>query len=202
MTIPGRVAMRLCCELLAALDFVHKLELVHCDVKPGNILLDGEGSLLLSDFGSVVATCCAYTSQVCYKVSSLWYRAPELILGADRFGPEVDVWGAGCCAFELLTGLHAFAGASEEATLFKIYQRCGAPQRRSTLRTLRHFRNGVRREKRPREFLREPMLGHKLTNFGQYVLSRMLQTDPMRRPPAATGALFATEELAKSWSYV
>ena len=49
MTIPGRVAMRLCCELLAALDFVHKLELVHCDVKPGNILLDGEGSLLLSD---------------------------------------------------------------------------------------------------------------------------------------------------------
>ena len=202
MTIPGRVAMRLCCELLAALDFVHTLELVHCDVKPGNILLDAEGSLLLSDFGSVVATCCACTTGLPAKVCSMWYRAPELLLGTDNFGPAIDVWGAGCCTFELLAGYSPFPGDSEADMVFKIFQRCGAPERHSSLRALQHFWRCPNRGRKRHVFLGEVSLTRKLTNLGEFLLSRMLETDPMWRSPAAVGALFSTEQLAKSWSYV
>jgi serine/threonine protein kinase len=62
-----------------------------------------------------------------YEVVTLWYRAPELLLGANRYSAAVDVWSVGCIFAEMATGIPLFAGRSDIDQLFKIFQRRGTP---------------------------------------------------------------------------
>lgn len=62
-----------------------------------------------------------------YEVVTLWYRAPELLIGANRYSASVDVWSVGCIFAEMATGLPLFPGRSDIDQLFKIFQRRGTP---------------------------------------------------------------------------
>ena len=62
-----------------------------------------------------------------YEVVTLWYRAPELLLGAERYSTAVDIWSVGCIFAEMATGLPLFPGRSDIDQLFKIFQRRGTP---------------------------------------------------------------------------
>jgi serine/threonine protein kinase len=61
------------------------------------------------------------------EVVTLWYRAPELLLGANRYCGPVDVWSIGCIFFEMLSGYALFPGRSDIDQLFKIFQKRGTP---------------------------------------------------------------------------
>mmetsp|Transcript_5743 Transcript_5743/g.13242 ORF Transcript_5743/g.13242 Transcript_5743/m.13242 type:complete len:526 (+) Transcript_5743:109-1686(+) len=111
-------------NILDGLYACHSRNMLHRDLKPQNILVGHDGSLKIADFGlarmAVPRTCTL-------DVVTLWYRCPELLLGAQRYGFEVDCWSAGCVIAEVATSRALFPGDSEVGTLFKIFQLLGTP---------------------------------------------------------------------------
>lgn len=114
-------------QMLDALWFCHQNRVIHRDLKPQNVLLSEDGSLVkLADFGLARAydmPLCTYT----HEVVTLWYRAPEILLGEKHYTPAVDVWSVGCILAELVTGKPLFRGESELDQLVKIFQIVGTP---------------------------------------------------------------------------
>eukprot|EP00930_Biecheleria_cincta_P022905 TRINITY_DN1662_c0_g2_i2.p1 TRINITY_DN1662_c0_g2~~TRINITY_DN1662_c0_g2_i2.p1 ORF type:complete len:755 (-),score=101.95 TRINITY_DN1662_c0_g2_i2:186-2375(-) len=113
-------------DLLAGTYACHCRSMVHRDLKPQNILVDHDGTMKLADFGlsrMIVSPLRSHT----LDVVTLWYRAPEILLGAQRYGFEVDIWSAGCILAEMCIGHALFAGDSEIGTIFKIFQVLGTP---------------------------------------------------------------------------
>jgi dual specificity tyrosine-phosphorylation-regulated kinase 2/3/4 len=97
-------------QVFDTLRHLHANNVVHCDVKPENLLLSGLGSakVKLIDFGSS----CFVHRQVFGYVQSRYYRAPEVLLGIP-YGSEIDVWSLACVLFELAMGKPLFAGKTQ-----------------------------------------------------------------------------------------
>jgi hypothetical protein len=97
---PARVAL-VAKQILSGLSFVHGVGVLHCDLKPENLLLSSYGRCRVKviDFGSS----CFITDHLTSYIQSRSYRAPEVMLG-NAYGPKIDVWSLGCILFELLTG--------------------------------------------------------------------------------------------------
>jgi cyclin-dependent kinase 2 len=95
-------------------------------MKPQNLLLDNNGIIKLADFGlarSISLPIRTYT----HEVVTLWYRAPEILMGARLYGPAVDVWSIGCIFVEMATKRALFPGDSEIDQLFRIFRTLGTP---------------------------------------------------------------------------
>mmetsp|Transcript_15167 Transcript_15167/g.27463 ORF Transcript_15167/g.27463 Transcript_15167/m.27463 type:complete len:1219 (-) Transcript_15167:76-3732(-) len=109
-------------QILVSLAFIHKLGLVHSDVKPENILLSSysRSKVKLIDFGS---SCYLSDRQSSY-IQSRSYRAPEVILGLPYNG-KIDVWSLGCVIAEMYTGLVTFQNDSIVSMLSRIESICG-----------------------------------------------------------------------------
>ena len=114
-------------QMLAGIAYCHAHRVLHRDLKPQNLLIDrARGGLKLADFGLAWAfglPVRAYT----HEVVTLWYRAPEILLGAQHYSTPVDVWSIGCIFAELVTGRPLFPGDSEIDELFKIFRVLGTP---------------------------------------------------------------------------
>ncbi|HEX5610312.1 MAG TPA: serine/threonine-protein kinase [Solirubrobacterales bacterium] len=103
---PGR-AVRLLSQVAEALDAAHAAGIVHRDVKPHNILIEGERAYL-SDFGLAKAYAETGSGTGASVVGTVEYMAPEQWRG-ERVGPEADVYALGCVLYEALTGIAPFA---------------------------------------------------------------------------------------------
>ncbi|CAB4058041.1 DYRK2_3_4 [Lepeophtheirus salmonis] len=88
-------------SLLQCLDLLYRSRIIHCDLKPENVLLkqQGRSGIKVIDFGSS----CYEQQRVYTYIQSRFYRAPEVILGA-KYGTPIDMWSLGCILAELLTG--------------------------------------------------------------------------------------------------
>jgi serine/threonine-protein kinase len=100
--------LRLAAEVASGLDALHGLDLVHRDVKPGNIMLAEDGTAALTDFG--LAKGAAYTAltRPGEVLGTPHYLAPELIEGADAT-PATDIYALGCAVFECVAGRPPFS---------------------------------------------------------------------------------------------
>jgi len=100
-------------------------------LKPQNMLINTTTrQIKIADFGMArkfVSPNGPYTGEVV----TLWYRGPELMLGACMYEASADIWSLGCIAFELATGKPLFPGESEIGTLFKIFELLGTPTEES-----------------------------------------------------------------------
>jgi serine/threonine protein kinase len=124
-------------QLLSAIRFCHSEEIIHRDVKPQNIMIDARQELKLCDFGSAISFHNEYYDffDLCigntHNVQTLWYRAPEIMLGINRYSFCIDIWSIGCVMFELLTEKTLFPGSSEIGQLYKIFEILGTPNEES-----------------------------------------------------------------------
>eukprot|EP00892_Ulva_mutabilis_P005218 jgi/Ulvmu1/3068/UM015_0108.1 len=112
-------------QILECLCETRKANIIHCDLKPENVLLeDALGtSCKVIDFGSA----CFEERTVYSYIQSRFYRSPEVLLGASRYTSRVDMWSLGCLAAELFLGLPLYPGVSDYDMLRRVTESVGAP---------------------------------------------------------------------------
>ena len=117
-------------QLVSAVAFLHSRCVLHRDLKLSNLLYTNSGVLKLADFGLARSSSPAGSGALTPRVVTLWYRAPELLLGCCTYGAPVDAWATGCIAGELLRREPLFPGADEADTFRRIVALLGAPTER------------------------------------------------------------------------
>jgi serine/threonine protein kinase len=113
-------------QLLKGICFCHQHRVLHRDLKPQNLLIDRKGNLKIGDFGLARAVGIPLRTYT-HEVVTLWYRAPEILLGGRQYSTPVDVWSIGCIFAEMVTCSPLFPGDSEIDQLFKIFRCLGTP---------------------------------------------------------------------------
>ena len=122
-------------QILEGVCFLHSHNVMHRDIKAANILMNNKGEIKLADFGlarntiDVTLLDATEGKSMLYTnpVVTLWYRAPELLLGSKKYTPAIDIWSVGCCFAELLNSKSLFNGGNEKKMMEQIFQKCGTP---------------------------------------------------------------------------
>ncbi|XP_076014430.1 cyclin-dependent kinase-like 5 isoform X2 [Genypterus blacodes] len=122
--VPTEKARSYIYQLIKAIHWCHKHDIVHRDIKPENLLISSEDILKLCDFGFARNLSEGTDANYTEYVATRWYRSPELLLGAP-YGKAVDMWSVGCILGELSDGQPLFPGESEIDQLFTIQKVLG-----------------------------------------------------------------------------
>ncbi|KAK9464679.1 kinase-like domain-containing protein [Lipomyces arxii] len=128
-------------QLLQGIAFCHDNRVLHRDLKPQNLLINNKGQLKLGDFGLARAFGIPVNT-FSNEVVTLWYRAPDVLLGSRTYSTSIDMWSAGCIMAEMYTGRPLFPGTTNEDQLLKIFRLMGTPSERTWLNItqLPHYR--------------------------------------------------------------
>ncbi|XP_072968151.1 cell division control protein 2 homolog isoform X2 [Typha angustifolia] len=114
-------------QILHGIAYCHSHRVLHRDLKPQNLLIDRcTNALKLADFGLARAFGIPVRTFT-HEVVTLWYRAPEILLGSRHYSTPVDVWSIGCIFAEMVNQRPLFPGDSEIDELFKIFRVLGTP---------------------------------------------------------------------------
>lgn len=129
-------------QVLAGLKYIHSANVLHRDLKPGNLLVNSDCELKICDFGLARG----YSSDpnknagfLTEYVATRWYRAPEIMLSFQNYTKAIDVWSVGCILAELLGGKPIFKGRDHVDQLCQILKYLGTPPE-ETLRRIRSQR--------------------------------------------------------------
>ncbi|XP_005047925.1 PREDICTED: cyclin-dependent kinase-like 1 isoform X4 [Ficedula albicollis] len=138
--VPEYLVKSITWQTLQAVNFCHKHNCIHRDVKPENILITKHSVIKLCDFGFariLTGPSDYYTDYVATR----WYRCPELLVGDTQYGPPVDVWAIGCVFAELLSGAPLWPGRSDADQLYLIRRTLGdlIPRHQQVLSTNQFF---------------------------------------------------------------
>jgi len=170
-------------QLLRGVAFCHEHRVLHRDLKPQNLLINRKGELKLADFGLARAFGIPVRSYS-HEVVTLWYRAPDVLMGSRKYSTPIDLWSAGCIFAEMATGRPLFPGGSVQDELLKIFKILGTPTQQiwSSITELPEYKGDFP--------LHSPQ---KLTSVvsgldadGYDLLEKLLQYDPNKRLTAAS----------------
>ena len=113
-------------QMLKATTHLYKHNILHRDLKPANMLINSNDVLKLCDFGlarGIDVPIRMYTNEVV----TLWYRAPDILLGSKLYDISVDIWSIGCIFAEMLLGIPMFLGKNENEQLDRMFLLLGTP---------------------------------------------------------------------------
>lgn len=171
-------------QLLRGLAELHRLQILHRDLKPQNVLVDEEPALRvrIADLGLARAAnlpAQLYTTEV----TTLWYRAPEVLLGCQTYTDAIDVWSVGCIVGELVRGAPLFPAADARDALQRQVEALGFPADWPGAPALPHWPLiAALRDWAPAPLC---MLLPELDAAGLDFVAALLAMDPARRPSAA-----------------
>lgn len=186
-------------QLLKGTGFCHENRVLHRDLKPQNLLINKRGELKLGDFGLARAFGIPVNT-FSNEVVTLWYRAPDVLMGSRTYSTSIDVWSCGCIMAEMLSGVPLFRGRDNNDQLNQILRILGTPDE-ATLRriaaesvclTPRHAfhqfltQSLLQPEIQLRPFPRTPKIPFssmypKVAPLALDLLEKLLQFDPSRR---------------------
>jgi len=169
-------------QILRGLTHCHHHNVMHRDMKASNILMNNRGELKLADFGLSRERPEREGDRMTQRVITLWYRAPELLLGSPRYDFAVDMWSAGCIFAELLNRKPILQGKDEQEQVKLIFRRCGTPTEETwpgctKLKWYSHF---VKRDQPGHKGNLRETFGH-LPPDALNLLEQMLTLDPAKR---------------------
>ncbi|OTB08405.1 hypothetical protein M426DRAFT_183402 [Hypoxylon sp. CI-4A] len=174
-------------QLASGVAYLHDHWILHRDLKTSNLLLNNRGQLKIADFGMARYVGDPAPPKLTQLVVTLWYRAPELLLGTRTYGAAVDMWSVGCIFGELLTREPLLQGKTEVDELSRVFELCGIPTDDSwpgfrRLPNARHLRlpKSSAANTGPVVRARFPLL----TSAGCALLSGLLSLNPDHRPTA------------------
>lgn len=166
-------------QMISGIAYCHSRRILHRDLKPQNLLIErATNTLKLADFGLARAFSVPIR-QFTHEVITLWYRAPEILLGSKEYSTAVDVWSMGCIFAEMANQRPLFPGDSEIDELFKIFQVLGTPTEETFPGVTRLPDFNELFPKWRRQDLAEKVPA--LSPAGVDLLSQMLEYSPMRR---------------------
>ncbi|KAJ1410612.1 Serine/threonine-protein kinase, active site [Sesbania bispinosa] len=173
-------------QLLEGVKYLHDNWVLHRDLKTSNLLLNNRGELKICDFGlarQYGSPLKPYTQ----LVVTLWYRAPELLLGTKQYSTAIDMWSLGCIMAELLSKEPLFNGKTEFDQLDKIFRILGTPNEtiwpgfselpRVKVNFVKHQYNLLRKKFPATSFTGSPVL----SDSGFDLLNKLLTYDPEKR---------------------
>jgi cyclin-dependent kinase len=114
-------------QLIRGIAYCHQHKVLHRDLKPQNLLINKrDGVLKLADFGLARAFGIPVRSYT-HEVVTLWYRAPDILMGSRKYSTSVDIWSIGCIMAEMITSHPLFPGQNDQDQLHKIFKALGTP---------------------------------------------------------------------------
>mmetsp|Transcript_33035 Transcript_33035/g.58189 ORF Transcript_33035/g.58189 Transcript_33035/m.58189 type:complete len:303 (+) Transcript_33035:161-1069(+) len=194
--LPTQSVKELMYQILSGLTFCHTHRILHRDLKPQNILVDRSGNLRLADFGLARAFGLPVRT-LTHEVVTLWYRAPEILMGVKQYSTPIDIWSVGCIFAELTTKRPLFTGDSEIDQLFKIFRILGTPTEETFPSIVNYpdYKPTYPRWAGTGLATHVPLLDDK----GKELLSRMICYDPRKRISAREAMQHAYfDDLCKS----
>uniref|UniRef100_A0A1I7WGM4 Protein kinase domain-containing protein n=1 Tax=Heterorhabditis bacteriophora TaxID=37862 RepID=A0A1I7WGM4_HETBA len=123
-------------QLLKGLRYLHTAGIAHRDLKPSNLLVNSDCTLRIADFG-MAEEHCFYMTQ---HVSTLPYRAPELLYVMPEHSTAVDMWAVGCILAEMVLKRELFPGRSVSGQIKIIVTMLGAPSQKNLYLNAKLFR--------------------------------------------------------------
>lgn len=120
-------------QILCGLKYIHSADVIHRDLKPGNILVTGQGCLKIGDFGLARGINPKFMSSnhhsITNYVATRWYRAPELLMSQRNYTKAIDMWAVGCILGELHGRQPLFPGKHHNSQIYEILKIMGTPSR-------------------------------------------------------------------------
>lgn len=167
-------------QLVNGIAHCHKEKVIHRDLKPQNLLINSDLTLKIADFGLARAygiPVRSYTNEVV----TLWYRAPDILLGEKKYSIPVDMWSVGCIFAEMFTGEALFRGQNEHTQLEVIFKKLGPPNSRTfpNYNTLSEWKDEYANIRKKSPTVEESTAG--LPKEGMDLLLKLLRYDPKRR---------------------
>ena len=125
--VPINIVRDITAQLIRSINFMHNMKLVHCDLKPDNIMFKSDRSheIEIIDFNSA----CELARKTADYVQSRPYRAPEVVLDIE-YNEKIDMWSIGCIILEMILGYRVFETDNEVDLFVKFIEVCGMPNRR------------------------------------------------------------------------
>jgi serine/threonine protein kinase len=165
-------------QLLKGIAYCHENRVLHRDLKPQNLLINKRGELKLGDFGLARAFGIPVNT-FSNEVVTLWYRAPDVLLGSRMYSTSIDIWSAGCIMAEMYTGRPLFPGTTNEDQLQRIFRMMGTPTEQTWPGVTQ-----LSEYKQPHVVYPQQSISQILPNIdacGLDLLNRMLQYQPQLR---------------------